>query len=579
MIYFRSKLLDGISLFFILYWATQLFNTDAYYISYLYICVMAIICLIWNNFFCEKPKEISRKVSLATIAAISFSTMVMLANYNLWESSHIDFLQIISIIIFFIGGYFTFFNIYYFIFNNLEILIWTTNTKKRLLPEQIFIISFLIIVIVDITILFFGFYPGILTPDSISQINQILTGEYSNHHPFYYTQIVRVFFVIGVKLFGNLNAAIATFCIFQIMFMAFCFAYSISTMERLQTPVILQIGSLVFYILMPYHILYSMTIWKDVMFGGCVLLLILSSFRCMKTIGNCKINYLIFIMAGLGIGLFRSNGFFAILLITFGFVAIFRMSHRKIFYSFIFIIIASFVLKYPVLEKLEVKQTDTIESLSIPAQQIARVIADGNTLTDSEFNVLSQIIDIEKVPENYVPYISDNIKNLVREKGNQKILENNKLEYLKLYIKLGIKYPVQYVCAWIDETRGYWNAGYEYWIWDTGIYDNSFGIYQSPMLEKFKYIFQLYLNSFTNIQMLKIFLCIGFGVWIDICMFLIAIYRKDKIGVFITLPVLSIVISLLIATPVFSEFRYVYALFCSLPIIIVSGVRPLIQEK
>lgn len=49
-----------------------------------------------------------------------------------------------------------------------------------------------------------------------------------------------------------------------------------------------------------------------------------------------------------------------------------------------------------------------------------------------------------------------------------------------------------------------------------------------------------------------------------------SIARKDKTGIFMAIPVLAIIVSLLISTPVYAEFRYAYSVFCSLPFVIFA---------
>lgn len=237
-------------------------------------------------------------------------------------------------------------------------------------------------------------------------------------------------------------------------------------------------------------------------------------------------------------------------------------------------ILVSFIMKHGILSDLGVSQPDTIESLSIPAQQIARVIVENNDFTDEERELLDQIIDVSAVPENYKSFISNPIKNLVRDKGNQQFLEENKIAYLKMYLSIGARNPIVYLKAWIDETKGYWNAGYSYWIWGNDVGENDLGINRVVHMEKVNNIFDGYLWIFSEIAALQIFLCIGFWIWIDIIMLFVALIRKDKVGVFLTLPLIMIVLSLLVATPVYSEFRYVYSVFCTLPLICVIVLRP-----
>ena len=83
-----------------------------------------------------------------------------------------------------------------------------------------------------------------------------------------------------------------------------------------------------------------------------------------------------------------------------------------------------------------------------------------------------------------------------------------------------------------------------------------------------------YLNQFFELPMLQIFMCIGFSGWLLLIAFCTAVYRKDRIGMMLTVLNIMIVVSLLVATPVFAEFRYNYSLFCALPLIIVLVLRP-----
>jgi len=129
--------------------------------------------------------------------------------------------------------------------------------------------------------------------------------------------------------------------------------------------------------------------------------------------------------------------------------------------------------------------------------------------------------------------------------------------------------------AWIDQTRGYWNAGYEFWRWTLEVYENDLGIERKTNNISLERMFREYLWLFTNIQGLRLFLSIGLFLWIDILMFMTALLRRDKMGVFVSLPIMAITASLLMATPTYAEFRYIYAAFCILPMVIIIVLRPM----
>lgn len=232
----------------------------------------------------------------------------------------------------------------------------------------------------------------------------------------------------------------------------------------------------------------------------------------------------------------------------------------------------SYILKHPVLEYLNVTQPDRIESLSVPAQQIARVITDCNDLTSDQEELLAEVIDVDMIAETYKPYISDPIKNLVRAKGNQDYLDTHSSEYLRLYMEIGVSHPLKYIEAWIDQTKGYWNGGNDYIIWRTGVTENEMGIKRIVNSDLASTFMNAYLYYFRNVEVLKLFLSIGLHTWIVVLAGYIGIIRKDKTVIFMTISILSIIASLLVATPVYSEFRYAYAMFCCMPFLLAASL-------
>ena len=121
----------------------------------------------------------------------------------------------------------------------------------------------------------------------------------------------------------------------------------------------------------------------------------------------------------------------------------------------------------------------------------------------------------------------------------------------------------------MDQTRGYWNAGYSYWKWQFGVCDNLLGIKSDDGVGAGNKILHEYLWAFENVPILQIFVCIGFYVWLIILSTYITLVKKDYVAFFISVPHLMLVLSLLVATPVFAEFRYAYAIFCSMPFILL----------
>ena len=48
------------------------------------------------------------------------------------------------------------------------------------------------------------------------------------------------------------------------------------------------------------------------------------------------------------------------------------------------------------------------------------------------------------------------MKKLIREQGNQQAVEEQKWEYFKLWLRVGLRNPLQYMVAEVRQTMGYW---------------------------------------------------------------------------------------------------------------------------
>lgn len=559
----ESKILYYLQAVLMLLSLAQLVHAEAYYINYVVLFLLAFIGW-WKN------KELEQiplhKKGHTAVFSVLFTLMIVLGNYDVRMKPLLR-------VLFILGIFYAMWNIFYFLLQQSTTWGWTIVENSKANPKKSFWICFGILAVSRLFVLYFSQYPGELTFDSITQIEQMLVGRYTNVHPFYHTQLIRFFLWLGVKLAGNLNAGAALYSAFQILFICACFAMTISTMARLGVPKWIRVIVFLFYLLMPYHVLYSMTMWKDVMFGGFVLLLILSVVRCIRELGNQKCNYVMLGVSALGVCLFRSNGFFAFFLFVACFALIWKKQHLKILIEFGAIILVAFVLKHPVLNALEVSQPVIVESLSIPIQQIARVVSEGYDLTEFERTNLDRLLDVNLIPERYDPYLSDSMKGLVSEQGKLKELEDDKWTFAKVYLSIGMRHPIVYTMGWIDQTKGYWNSGYEYWIWSTDVIENPYGIDRIVRSDGIDGLFESYLRWFSDVEVLKLLLSVGASTWLILISLYLSVVRKEKVGVTIAIPVITLVLSLLIATPVFCEFRYCYATFCVLPFVMVAGLQ------
>lgn len=421
-------------------------------------------------------------------------------------------------------------------------------------------------------------FPGIVNSDSMDQISQIVTGTYKNHHPIVHTWFIQFIMEVGFKLFGTMNGAIATYCVIQMLIIASVFSFTITVLFKRNIKSWICIAILLFYGWIPYNVMFSFNMWKDSLFASCVLLFLVllweSSNRVLRKekqsiLKNIIVLLFIFISA-LGVCLFRTNGFYAfIIAFPFLFWTLYK-THKQIIVVLVCVFASVIFFKGPILSAYKVQPVDFVESLSIPIQQISRVIYDNEPITNHQKELLSQIVDINKISSNYKPFISDPIKILIREKENIEFLQEHKMDFFTLWLQIGIEYPIKYIKAYIDQTNGYWFPDVPYWRYTDGIYENAYGIVPSSFIslqmgEKMEW----FIWEPEEIPIYGLLWSPGFIVWIFI--FLFGLYfisnKKGLLGYFMLL--FSIWGTLLIATPVSAELRYIYSMFVTLPFIFV----------
>ena len=575
-------------------WLSILIYTRSYYVIYLLIGLLGFLCK--KNLNHDKKAIFKRNERLNIILAAVFSFTIILANHDLSSSmieriaaslkrpsqienlmNNMALFNVIFILFYvpmlFIGGTYIVYFILSFISQKLTSFVWNRynyNSDSR----SVFLKSFAVITVFFSLIMLLCYYPGISSGDNREQLEQILSGQYSNHHPFYHTMMIRVFVTIGQSLFNSLNIGVALYNLFSIMLLSAAFSYVIVTFHQLNICKNVIICTALFFMLLPINMTYSFTMWKDIPFSAATLFFTVSVFRYLENLGKSQnLNLSISVLSGFGMCLLRSNGMFAFALTFIIFVLWFGKKNQKLCVSLICVIFVSLLLKHPVLSALGVTQPAPVESLSIPLQQISRTVVDNDDLSDEQKKLISKVIEIDKIKEIYDPDISDPIKFYIRDHGGQDYFTQHKSEYIGLYFKLGISHPKSYILAWVDQTKGYWNGGYDYWKFTFTSATDDVGtmrIVYSNALQKAVYS---YIKLFEYLDILKPFLSIGLYTWLLLLTVFIGYRKKDKITVFSALPCIAIIVSLLIATPVFAELRYAYATFCCLPFLAVIAFR------
>lgn len=553
---------------FVHMWLSNSAGTDSFPNVYVLCALLGGLC-IFDNY--RHSVNFTRKVNAAMNGlAVLFACATVAANYFLYEPIY-SVLSWFNIGCSFAGGYFLAYHVLLCGYRRLP-LTANTGKGKRNHPAVFFLICWAAIAVVFLLYLFFTAYPGYLTTDSLSSLNQIKTGVYRNNHPYWYTIFIRIFIQLGETVFGDPNAAVACYSTAQILILSACFAYGLVTLYQAGIPGWCIAAVCMIYTFLPYNLAYSVTMWKDILFGASALLIIASLYRLLKKIGrSALLNYIVFIVGSIGFCLMRTNGWYAYFATTLLVFLLFFRRDRKLAVVMTMVLVLCWILINPVLSAMNVEQTDFVETLSVPFQQIARVIANGFVIAQEDREFLAQIFDLERVAEVYAPEIVDPIKFEAVVWTGKSFLKENFGEFIRVWLRIGAQYPGEYLKAWIELTKGFWNGGYYYWIYLATTFPESSGIGGFVMDNPINDLFAALFRYTEKPIILRPFYSIGLHTWaIVVCCFACAAKKRREF--ILTIPILVLLVGLWIGTPVYAEFRYAYPMFVTCPLILLTTV-------
>ena len=423
---------------------------------------------------------------------------------------------------------------------------------------------------------FLYLYPAVMTPDSISQFSQAVGAKaYSNHHPVIHTLLIKACYQIGFGITGNVYAGIAFYTAVQMCVLAGIETACLAILAKRGCPKGMLMLWFLFWGLVPYNGIYAVTMWKDMLFSAFVLLYVLLLLLLLEAerISVKEHGKLLALAAVTGwlVCLFRSNGLYVYLFMVPFVLLVFRKNIRIMGTLQLLVLLMVFVIKGPVFEAMNVSEPHLTESLSIPLQQVARVVTEGRELTEEETELICQVVDISFIPEYYDPGISDPIKALVLY-NNADYLEEHKGAFLKLWIQLGIKYPEDYIEAFIDQTKGYWFPEVAGLRTFEGISENELGlswpkIWHSLGMIPIK-ISEIVLKLTDLVPVYGMLWSIGAFTWAMLFLAGYQLLYGERKYLLLYLPFIGTILTLLIATPVSSDLRYAYPVFLGMPFMI-----------
>ncbi len=429
-------------------------------------------------------------------------------------------------------------------------------------------------------------WPSNFIFDAKYQLKEVLSNAYTTHHPLLHTWLMGFFYNYGDIKFADVSKGFALYTLFQIVILSFSFAYCMLYLYKKDVPKKFRIITYIFFAVLPLNSIFAITATKDILFAAFFLLfltLLLELFDINDSDLFIKNKTLCFLLLGLLVSgilmiLFRNNAKFAFILMIPLFFFISKKWKKKFMFllALLIILIGSSIINTSMINTFNAVDRDSRrETLSVPLQQLARVASYKKDSLDPDlYQEIIVYINESKLP-SYSPYLSDPIKN----DANEELLKSNITNFFKLWAKVGLKYPDEYVDSFLTNTMGLWYLGdsnYRY-VFDIATYHQLIDGSNIQQIEKKDYfplsfvsnLFQwlfTYLN-FRNIPLYSYLFNPSLYTWIIFISFLYSFYKRQYRKMIPFSLMILYLASCFFAPTVM--LRYIYCLIVSIPLLII----------
>lgn len=316
-----------------------------------------------------------------------------------------------------------------------------------------------------------AFWPGFIFGDTISSISQAIgDAPLSNHHPVFYTMLIKCAFKVAALFGYGRTTGLALLSAIQMLFLAGSFAYSASWVHaRLRTPKIVSIIVCCCIGFSPALGAFSVAMWKDPIFTAAFLILslnlgdlVISRGKCAATSSWVMTTFFMSLIAML----MRNNGVYVVLLafvvlavtVTTDLILKARREGAKswrpiVLVPFFAALVVYGVVSGPVYSWMGVVPTEKVEALGVPLNQMARVAAYGGDMSDSDREYMNSILALDQYDNVYTPCCTDMLK--WNASFNSEPLNEG---FIGHWLSMFVRNPRLYFESWVLQTYGFWTV-------------------------------------------------------------------------------------------------------------------------
>lgn len=541
--------------------------------------LLALVAFIFYIFFKNTHKYKKNTVLLSLVLTF----FLLLGKYKIYLDDSNSLMLVIKLIITPIGSYVLFQHIFGFAFDILD------NKKiKNITPisyKLSFVIAFLVICLSWLVVLIIK-YPGIIYPDTLNQIIQSFGDRlFNNKNPLFHTLLIKTFYNISLFFTNNINVATFIVSLAQLVFCSCIYAYVCKYIYKRTNNIYFYIATLLFYGFISYNVFYNISISKDAMYAVFTALFVCMIDKLCNEPSNKSI--ILFVITGILYSLLRNNGFYSLTVVAFVIIVLcIKFNFKKLTITILITLLLTGVIRGPIYNAIltnlnkdykgdfyvpsAVAFHDSFITV-VPFQQIANVVVHERELNEKEEWLIEEYIPLDEVKEAYNPILVDELYEHIKDTCKPTRLNIPKIEYFKLWVELFLKYPLDYLEAYVNMNKYYFYPNkYIENMYYTSIYPNEYGI---KYIDNNETLINKIETSYSNqkkIPLVSSLFSPGTVVFILLIGLYYCLLKKNKTTFVSMFHLLVNFLILMAFVPLNDEFRYIYPVVACLPLIITQ---------
>ena len=308
-------------------------------------------------------------------------------------------------------------------------------------------------------------YPGGMNADSWCQAGmyfQVVRPdwglyEFTSHHPPAHTVYFSSIIALGKKL-GSADLGLFAVMLLQAGMHSAVFAYALHTMRQLGAPRYLRLLGLLAAMFSPFYVTAYPAVVKDNVYSWAILLFV-TEVIWMLHLGRDywrSGRHLALLALGImGTMLMRNNGKYVIYPMVLLLLIVFFLRYqktgvlRRAVLALLLPVLAANLIQSALMSHYNIEKGSIREALSLPIQQTARYVLErGDEVTAEERAAIAAVLDYDNMAQDYYPMESDPVKDAF----NPEATTADVLNYLKTWLRMGLKHPMVYVKATVNQS-------------------------------------------------------------------------------------------------------------------------------